>query len=54
MLVVNTDESPALAERFATDEIPVFKLFREGEEVRSYSGSHAFPDLVKVFAPLLK
>ncbi|HWA39330.1 MAG TPA: thioredoxin [Burkholderiales bacterium] len=35
---VNTDESPALAARFAIRSIPTLILFRDGREVRRMSG----------------
>lgn len=53
VLVVNTDECPTLVERFATNEVPVFKLFLRGELAKSYTGVHALPDLEREFAEFL-
>lgn len=53
VLVVDTDKCPGLAERFATNEVPVFKVLLKGEVAKSYVGVHAFPDLEREFGEFL-
>jgi hypothetical protein len=53
VLVVNTDECPLLAERFETNEVPVFKILLRGEVAKSHIGAHSFPELVHEFAKFL-
>ncbi len=53
VLVVNTDECPSLAERFETNEVPVFKILLRGEVAKSHIGAHSFPELVHEFAKFL-
>lgn len=53
VLVVNTDECPALSARFETNEVPVFKILREGKVAKSYVGVHSLPDLEREFAAFL-
>lgn len=53
VLVLNIDECPTLAELFATNQVPVFKLLLRGELAKSYTGAHALPDLEREFAKFL-
>src|SRR5690606_22567350 len=50
VLAVNTDESAALARRFETNEVPVFKILLNGEVAASHTGAHSMPDLESEFA----
>jgi Thioredoxin len=53
VLVVNIDECPNLAQRFTTNEVPVFKMLLKSKVAKSYTGAHAFPDLEREFAEFL-
>lgn len=50
VLVVNIDESPTLAMRFATNEVPVFKILLNGETAKSHIGANSMPELESEFA----
>lgn len=54
VLVVDTDKCPGLAERFTTNEVPVFKVLVDGKVAKSYVGVHAFADLEHEFAEFLR
>jgi len=53
VLVVNIDECPTLAARYATNEVPVFKILLRGEVAKSHVGAHSFPDLEREFSEFL-
>lgn len=53
VLVVNIDECPVLAARFATAELPVFKVLHRGKVAHSYAGAHSLPDLEREFKQYL-
>lgn len=53
VLAVNIDESPALATRFETNEVPVFKVIRGGEVVRSHVGVLSLTDLESEFSDFI-
>jgi len=54
VLLVNTDESPGIAEKFAANEVPVVKLLLKGKVVKSSVGARAYPDLEDEFAEFLR
>lgn len=54
VLVVNIDECPALAERYATNVIPVFKVLIGGEVAKSHEGALPLPQLAREFAEYLR
>lgn len=54
VLVVNVDECPVLAERYAADSLPVFKVLLRGEVTASHDGALALPELEREFAEYLQ
>jgi hypothetical protein len=54
VLTVDIDHCPALAERFHTNEVPVFKVLVAGQVAKSYTGSHSLRDLEKAFAEFFR
>lgn len=51
---VNVDESPALANQFQADELPVVLLFRDGKPADRLSGASVETDLKSKLAALPK
>jgi thioredoxin 2 len=46
VVTVNTDEVPALAQRYAIEAIPTFIVFRDGHEARRVTGATVAQTLI--------